>query len=248
MRPILLAALPLAAVLLSPPALAQAAAAQAAQAPAVDPAYLRFYDSIVGGVDITQMATNGADSIFDGLVRNEPKFADVARRSPNLQDEFRAVTLPYLTMWMERSTSAMRGRVAARLAKYYSIAEADEVARFYGSPLGRKFLKAISESMTFAATVDQAVSGSKPESGIAEADIDKGASRALARLLPTLTAAEREALMRFSQRPVFRKLALIDQAMAGMEQPSMDEFSTAEERDSFGKAVRDLFMRAMTAS
>ena len=70
----------------------------------------------------------------------------------------------------------------------------------------------------------------------------------MARLLPTLTADEREALMRFSQRPVFRKLALIDQAMAGMEQPSMDEFSTAEERDAFGKVVRELFMRAMSSS
>ncbi len=250
MRLAFLAAIPLAAALPSPAALAQSAAgsAPAAQVPAVDAAYLRFYDAIVGGVDMGQMAIGGADSIFDGLVRNQPKFADVARRNPGLKGEFRTATLPFLKMWMDRSTAAMRGKVAARLAKYFTVAEAEEVAQFYGSPLGKKFLKAVSESMSFDTTVDQAISGGKPEAGIAGADMDKSANRAMARLLPTLTADEREALMRFSQRPVFRKLALIDQAMAGMEQPSMDEFSTAEERDAFGKAVRDLFIRATSSS
>ncbi|MFM5948882.1 MAG: DUF2059 domain-containing protein [Novosphingobium sp.] len=241
--------LPLAAALLPAPLPAQTPAAPApAQLEAeVDQAFYRLYDAMAAGADYSALAVNGADSIFDGLVRNEPRMAELSRRNPGLRGEFRTVAVPYLKVWMDRSTKIMRGRVAAQFARHFTVTEADEFARFYGSPLGRKMMKAISGNLQFDATVDQAVQSGDPgyDKGIADKDVEKGVDRALTKLLPTLTGAEQDQLLRFSKSPAFRKIGLINQVMDGVPQPGIDEMSTPEEREAFGRALRTLFERAM---
>jgi hypothetical protein len=235
---------------LAQPALLSAqtdAAAKPAEsaAVAVDQAHLQLYDVITGGLDIQVMAQAGADSIFDGLVRNEPRMKQLAERNPGMRAEFRTIALPYLKTWMTRSTGVMRERVAARFAKHFTAAEAAELGQFYASPVGRKLMRALSGSMTFDNTVDQAMQSGKASDPMVDADLDKSLQTGVARLLPTLTPAEKAEFMRMSKRPVFAKLGLISQAMEGIEQPGIDEMSTAEERDGFAKAVRGLFERAM---
>jgi hypothetical protein len=140
----------------------------------------------------------------------------------------------------------MRNKVAARLSNYFTVPEAREIAAFYASPLGQKFMKTVSGNMSFDATVDASMKSDSKDNtaGIADADLDKTVGRSMAKLIPTLTPAERAELMRFSQRPVYHKLPLIGKALEGLEQPSMDEFSTAEERDGFQKAIIAVFQRA----
>mgnify|MGYP000352526679 CR=1 FL=1 len=62
-----------------------------------------------------------------------------------------ALNVPHVRLGViaQQPLAALAPKVAARLAKYYTVAEAEEVAQFYGSPLGKKFLKAVSESMSF---------------------------------------------------------------------------------------------------
>ncbi|HQV04459.1 MULTISPECIES: DUF2059 domain-containing protein [unclassified Novosphingobium] len=212
---------------------------------AVDQAHLRLYDVILGGVDIQAMAQAGADSIFDGLVRNEPRMAQLAERNPGMRAEFRTMAMPFLKTWMTRSTSIMRERVAARFARHYTAAEAAELGQFYDSPVGRKLMKAFSGSMTFDKTVDQALQSGSSSQPMVNADVDKSLNAGLARFLPTLSPAEKEEFIRMSKRPVFAKLGLISQAMQGIEQPKIDEMSTPEEREAFGQALRTLFEKAM---
>ncbi len=213
----------------------------------VDQAFYRLYDTMAGGADISVMSVNGADSIFDSLVKNEPRMAELSRRNPGLRGEFRTIAVPFLKVWMERSTKAMRGRVAVQFAKSFTVAEADEIARFYGSPLGRKMMQAISGNLKFDATADQAIKTGDPRynQGIAEQDVEKGVDRALAKLLPTLTAAEQDQLLRISKSSAFRKLGLIGEVMAGVPQPGIDELSTSEEREAFGQALRGLLEKTM---
>ena len=240
--------LPLAAAALPAPLLAQTEAATKppeAAAAAVDPAHYGLYDVIAGGLDIQAMAQSGADSIFDGMVRNEPRMAQLAKRNPGMRAEFNAVALPYLKTWMTRSTGVMRTRVATRFARHFTPAEAAELGQFYGSPAGRKLMKVLSGSMTFDNSVDQALQSGKSGEPMADADLDKSLNAGVSRLLPLLTPTERAEFMRMSKRPVFAKLGLISQAMDGIEQPTIDEMSTPEEREGFGKAVRGLFERAL---
>jgi hypothetical protein len=173
--------------------------------------------------------------------------AQVAKRNPGMRDEFRTIAVPYLKVWMDRSTRVMRQRVAVRLSNYLSPAEAAEIGQFYGSPVGRKLMRTVSRNMSFDNTIDQAVQspGSGQVTPVSQADLDTSVSTGVAKLLPTLTPAERAEFLAFSRKPAYAKLHLIPKAMEGVEQPGIDEMSTAEERDGFAKAVRGLFERAM---
>lgn len=240
-----LLALPLAAAALPMPALAQSAPPPVAAAAKVDPAYLSIYDSVMDGIDMEAITISGTDAIFDGLVRNEPSFADMARRNPQMKAEFRAAALPFMRTWMQRSTAAVRERAAVRFSKVITVADAREIAAFYSSPLGRKFMKAVSKNVSFDNTVDDAIrSPSSSETPkMSQGDVDKTIGGALGSLLESLTPAEREEMVRISQRPFYRKLGLVSQALEGLEQPNMNDFSTEQERTDFQKAVFAVFSK-----
>lgn len=247
-QPFALLALPLCGIALVPLAQAQTAAPASATQPAqIDPAYYAIYDAVIGGSDMEQIAVAGADSIFDGIGRSDPNFAELARRKPQLKGEFRTAALPFLRIWMGRSTQAVRQRVAVRLSTYFTLDEAREVAAFYASPLGHKVMKSVSSNMSFDATVDSAIrtEGEAVPGGIADADLDRTLGRAVPKLVASLTPAERAEMARLEQRPGFRKLAGLSAALKDVEQPNMEDFSTAQEREGFQKAVMGVLEKAM---
>jgi len=215
--------------------------------PAADQPYAAVFDVLVGGLDIDQMAQVGADEIFDGMVRNDNRFASMARSQPDLKTRFRAVAKPYLATWIKRSNDMRRPLVIDVLKKNLTLAEAREVAAFYGSPLGRKFMQSYSRNLSADKTVDAAIRGRTSE-------VDKAAQRAdekasvdstVAALLPSLTMAEQRQLIAFSGTQGFRKMQKMGNVMSLIPEPSFEQITTKAEREEFGAAVRKLFTEAL---
>ncbi len=224
---------------------AQAQAASATASAKVDPAYFNLYDAIVGSLDVDVLAAKGADEIFDGLVRNEPAFADMAKKRPAMRDEFRTAATPYLAIWMDRSKQARRNQGAVAFAKYMDPAEAGEIAQFWGSPLGKRFVAAISRNISMDGAVDAALkTPGKGDFELTGKDQDQTVSAAVAEFLPTLNPAERSQMEQFAKTRGFAKLQYIGVALKELPQPGMEEFSTPEEREGFKKAIFAVFARA----
>ena len=112
------------------PAAALAQAAPSAQSAKPAQAHYDVYDAMIGGMDLAALTDTAADSIFDGLVRNEPSFSSLAKDKPQLRDRFRAIARPYLRVWLERSTTVRRDQIAQSLAAKLTLAEAREIADF----------------------------------------------------------------------------------------------------------------------
>lgn len=219
-------------------------AAQSAQPAKV---YFDLYDAIVGGMDLDAMADTAADSIYDGMIRNEPRFAEAAKGKPQLRDRFRNSARPYLRVWMERTTTVRRKQIAAKLATKLNPAEAREFSDLYGSPLGQKLLKAITQNLTLDATVDSSMAGQRA-SGVAESDQQRTVAGAMQKLLPTLSADEQRQLIKYGQSKSFGKLPLVSEAFKETPEPSFNEISTEEEREAFKKAVFGVLSEALQGS
>lgn len=237
---------PLLALALAAPALAQATPATAAPVAAADQPYVDVFNVLVGGLDIDQMATLGADEIFDGMVRNDVSFSSMARRQPDLKGQFRVIARPYLAVWLKRSNEIRRPQVVAVLKKQMSPAEAREVAAFYGSPLGQKFMKAYSGNVTADKTVDAAIQNRSAAVDKAAQKADEKASvdGAVASLLPTLSPAEQRQLLAFSRTQGFKKMLGLSAILNSIPEPSFEAITTPAEREAFGMAVRKLFADA----
>lgn len=245
-RTILTAVLPLAMLASAPAVQAQAQPGSAVSAGKVDAAFYAIYDAVLGGADMEQVAIAGTDSVYDSIGRNDPGFTTFAAGKPALKAQFRAATLPFMRIWMGRSTAHVREEIAVKLSKHFTIDEAREVAQFYASPLGRKVMKSVSANMTFDATIDSAIKSDDPNAGggIAEKDVDQTIGKAMPGLLGSLTAAERAEMARLEARPAFRKLVGLGALMRDVKQPGMDDISTPQEREGFQKAIMGVFEKA----
>lgn len=230
--------------LLPAAALAQAQVAQSAK-PAK--AYYDVYDAMIGGMDLAAMTDTAADSIFDGLVRNDPSFSALAKGKPQLRDRFRTIARPYLRVWLERSTTVRRDQIAQNLSTKLTLAEAREIADFYGSPLGQKILAAITRNLSLDATVDTTIAGKNgfSDSKARATDENQTMNKAMQQLLPTLTPEEQGQILKYGRSKTFAKLPLVSKAFDEIPQPTIDEISTAEEREGFKKELTGFFAEIM---
>ena len=229
------------------PAAVLAQTAPSAQSAKPAQAYYDVYDAMIGGMDLAALTDTAADSIFDGLVRNEPSFSSLAKDKPQLRDRFRAIARPYLRVWLERSTTVRRDQIAQNLAAKLTLAEAREIADFYSSPLGRKLLSAITGNLSLDATVDTAIAG-KSGFGASKAratDENRTMDKAMKQLLPSLTPAEQAQILKYGQTKGFAKLPLVSKAFKEIPEPTIDEISTVEEREGFKKELAGFFAEMM---
>ena len=228
------------------PATAVAQAAPAAQSAKPAQAYFNLYDAMIGGMDLSAMTDIAADSIYDGLVRNDPSFGALAKDKPQLRDKFRAAARPFLSVWLGRATTVRRGQIAQNLAAKLTPADAQEIADFYSSPLGKKMLLAITRNLSLDSTVDTSMAGQASARGAQarQADENRTMSGAMRELMPTLTPAEQAQMMKYSQKSSFSKLHLVGKAFADAPEPGFDEISTPEERDGFKQAIAGIFAEA----
>jgi hypothetical protein len=229
------------------PAAAQAQAALSAQSAKPAKAYYDVYDAMIGGMDLAAMTDTAADSIFDGLVRNEPSFSALAKGKPQLRDRFRTIARPYLRIWLERSTTVRRDQIAQNLSTKLTLAEAREIADFYGSPLGQKILAAITRNLSLDATVDTTIAGKNgfSDSKARATDENQTMNKAMQQLLPTLTPEEQGQILKYGRSKTFAKLPLVSKAFDEIPQPTIDEISTAEEREGFKKELTGFFAEIM---
>ena len=233
-----------AGALLPTAALAQTAPTAQSAKPAQ--AYFNLYDAMIGGMDLSAMTDNAADSIFDGMVRNDPTFGALVKGKPQLRDKFRAAARPFLSVWLGRSTTVRRGQIAQNLAGKLTPADAQEIADFYSSPLGRKVLGAVTRNLSLDSTVDSSMAGQSAASGskARQADENRTMSGAMRDLMPTLTPAEQTQMLKYSQKSSFAKLPLIGKAFEETPEPGFEEISTPEEREGFKRAIASLFVEA----
>ena len=227
-------------------ALAQSVPAQSAPIAKADQPYFDLYDSIIGGLDLDQMANQGADAIFDGMARNNAEFAALAKSQPGLKGEFRSVAKPYLSIWVGRTFSMKRGRVAAKFKEHLNPAEARELAAFYGSPLGRKMLRAVGNNLSASNTVDSALKGrsGKVDQNAVRDDEADTVSAAMQDLIPNLTPAEQRQMLALGKTSAFRKLDGVAEAMQSVPDPAFNEIATQEEQKAFAEALGALFRKA----
>ncbi|MEQ1497239.1 MAG: DUF2059 domain-containing protein [Novosphingobium sp.] len=206
--------------------------------PDADKAYFELYDSIIGAVDLEAMSAMASGEVFDAIVRNEPEFARKVSGKKGIRDRFIAMCLPYFRAWIPRSIKIARDRSVAALAPVMTPAEAREMARFYGSPLGRKISAAMARNMTFASQLDAGIqSGDFDDEQAARADERKGLSSGMDQLMESLTPAEKRQLIAFGQTPASKKINAMNRALGSVVTPSSEEISTPEEREDFQAAM-----------
>lgn len=229
------------------PAAALAQAAPSAQSAKPDKAYFDLHDAMISGMDLAAMTDTAADAVFDGLVRNDPTFAEMAKGKPELRNEFRAVARPFMRVWLERATTVRRNQIARKLTVNLTPSEARELADFYGSPLGKKVMLAITRNLSLDASVDTVFAGKSASSDRAArtTDEDRTANNAMQKLLPTLSPEEQTQILKFGKTKAFGKLPVVSSAFSEVAEPTIEEITTPEERENFKQALTAFFTAAI---
>jgi hypothetical protein len=238
--------LPIAAALIAIAPAVQAQPAGSAQAAAAQPdrAYGQLYDAIVGGFDFDAMGLKMVGDVYDSMLRARPELAALDKQRPGMRERFAALCMPYFKLWLPRSRDLARQRSVVELAKSVTPADARQLAGFYGSPLGRKVIKAVGNNLTFDATIDASIKGNGTASG-KRADMQSSIAGATGEFLKSLTPAEQREFNAFAQGNAFKQVGAMNAALARVKNPSSDEISTPEERAAFGKAIVDFLTSEM---
>lgn len=124
-----------AAVLVSATALAADATAPAAPSPQLSPAAIAAADQVLGDIGIKQSLQLIVPSMLTELERN------VTNTRPEIKDSLRQ-TLRTIQPEFDKSALQMFNKAAVMLASQMSEKEIQEVAAFFDSPAGKKYLAA----------------------------------------------------------------------------------------------------------
>jgi hypothetical protein len=232
--------LPIAAALLTvaPAVQAQPAGPAQASAPQPDQAYGQLYDAIVGGFDFDSLGVRMVDDVYDSLLRARPEMAALDKQRPGMRERFAAICMPYFRLWLPRSRDLARQRSVVELAKSLPPADARQLAGFYGSPLGKKVIKAVGNNLSFDATIDASIKGKGAAAGT-RADVQNSVVGATGEFLKSLTPAEQREFNAFIQSGALNRVSAMNAALARAKSPTSEEISTPEERAAFSKAIVD---------
>lgn len=238
--------LPIAAALfaISPAAQAQPGGPGQAASAQPDKAYGELYDSIIGGFDFDGLGVRMVDDVYSSLLRARPEMAALDKQRPGMRERFSAVCMPYFRMWLPRSRDLARQRSIVELAKSLPPADARQLAAFYGSPLGKKVIKAVGNNLTFEAMIDASAKGKGAAAG-AKTDMQSSIAGAAGEFLNSLTPTEQREFAAFMQGNTFKQVNVMNAALARVKSPSSEEISTPEERAAFGKAIVDFLATEM---
>lgn len=167
----------------------------------------RLIDAIVGQLDLNQVIGRVTEQLIDKFAEGDPAVSAGIAAEPALRGRIKAVIEPQMKIWVDRNLALKRPVWQYLIASNMTGAEARQIADFYFSPLGRRFIAAAARNVTAANVLDAAARHDR--AGLVAAgsrDLEAGKARAVTQLIPTLTPAERVRIVRLAGAPAMRKL------------------------------------------
>lgn len=236
----------LAVLVMAPPAIAQKPSMPLPPPPVEiqpdHPAYGDLIDAMNAAID-QDAALDAMSATIAREYGKVPQIAAMEQAKPGLIDAIVLAMRPTLKTYGQRVQADYRPRTRAMLANYLTPADAEDLAAFYRSPLGRKLMGQASRSLTMDSTLsgigDDISAGKDPtevtiDSAQINSDIDK-ASRSAVGALSEDDLAELGRLT--MEKPALLKLAAIRDDMLALRTQMENEQPTPAEAAAIERAV-----------
>lgn len=223
----------LAALSLNPlPAQAQDTAAAQQE----ESAHARLFVAMESGLDQEEMLVMSTGVVADQIIATLPAYMTEGRQ--NLKPELAAALLEPMRLYSKRVSAEFRPRMIATIAGVFTADEADELARFYTSALGRRALAAASSNMSVEAMAADGIVDMRVEAESVERDIAETGMRAFG----AMSTADRAELMRITlSNPAFAKMPLLQQRIAPVRAEMESSPPTPEEAAAIQRAMMSVF-------
>ena len=244
-----LLAAPLAAEPPSPPPPPPVTAPPAMLTAAPTRAHYALYDAIFSGMDMKTLAHNNALAIAQQIVARDPSLVRLQARRPQLTEHLGAAIEPYLALWMDRLKDQRRSTGATIMAHHFTAAEAQRVATFYASPLGKRMMAAISGNLIMDETI-AAVGDPEQASHTAaeQRDIKNALGKTVPAFVASMTPSDRQQVLKMMADPAFAKLKAASAELGQLPEPEFSTFATPEELKQAKAAIDKVITEELAAS
>ncbi len=213
-----------------------------------DAPYFAVLDAIESGLDQEAAFRVVAGTIASELARSSPEMIEAEASYPGLSEALTQAILPSLRRHSQEVQAKFRPRLAAALKRQFTPEQAQDVAVFYRSPIGRKLMHKVERNYDGRATVTAAMR----EQSVGLADVQVDERTMISRSLSELTQADLAELGRLVQtRTHLLKLDKAARAMAPIRvqmenEPMRPEIEAQMLADMEG-AAQDFVARARAA-
>lgn len=170
----------------------------------------RILVAMEAGVDFEEQISSVIDTMAKQLVTATPELLELEGQFPGLSRKAAEAMRPTFRSYSTRVRELYRPRFIAVFAEMFTPAEAEDVADFYASPVGRRLLGAVSDAYDGSEIVAAAVKGGD----ISDAAIMSDTSRAARRAVARMSEDELTAMGELAQRkPALLKLATLNERL-----------------------------------
>lgn len=215
-------------------------AAQAQEDAAVQQAtsaHERLFATMENGLDREEMLVMTTGVVATQIIATLP--ADMTAGKPDLQQRLAQALLPAMRVYSGRVTAEYRPRMIAAIAEVFTADEADVLAEFYSSDLGRRALSAASSNLSVDAMTADGMDDMRVEAASVERDIAETGMRAFG----AMSQADRAELMRVTlSNPAFLKMPQMQQRIAQVRAEMESAPLTAEETAMIQQAVASVLL------
>ncbi len=157
--------------------------------------------------DMRAMMERAFDAGFAAGKDADPQAGAAYAEHPGLEETIRKAGQKAMAANVDRIIA----KALARFARFYDERltqnEIQDMIAFYGSPTGRKVVAGMYAGIDMNQLVERL--GPDGQSDISGSDVGAINRRAVTRILPSITAADRTALMKFAATPTFARLRSI---------------------------------------
>ena len=190
--------------------------------------------------EMRQVTERGFDAGFAAGKAADPAAAAVYAEHPGLEETIRVAGRKAVAANLDRIIANAQAKFARFYDERLTQDELQEMILFYGSPTGQKVVAGMYAGLDMTQLVQRM--GPDGERDISGSDVGALNRATVVRILPSFTAADRTALLKFSTTPTFVKLRSILPDFQGLvasvaNQP--DPLLNAAIEKEVGKAVEE---------
>lgn len=163
-------------------------AVSATTAWAQDDVHSQLYDTLEAGLDQSVVIDRAIDATVEQLAKTNPALRQAEAKAPGMIRAMADEMRPTLSAYAERVRQQYRPRMVAAVREVLDEREAAALSSFYGSPLGRRVLAAVSGNFAISNVSGEMLQGKPASTESVRRDLAETVKQGLA----ALSAEDRE--------------------------------------------------------
>lgn len=196
-------------------------------------AHARLLDTIQSSVT-PELSLDSTMRALDDQLRLDATMTELERRKPGTITAICEASRPVMERYVERVKAIYRPRFLQAMGDHLTPAEAEEIAGFFASPIGRKVLRSTVENFRTEAMGQSVADGE----AVTPADVRHDSDAATQVAISSLTDAELVQLNReIAARPAMQKLAAVRGQITSLRAQMEQEPMTSSEQQALRAAV-----------